>query len=199
MLKYLTMSFVTKISTVIFLIIIFNTTIIEQDAFGHGVPDLEEQESFIIIPQEDVNRQSLKNGQTSIFTGTFTANDDININEPLSVYLETAKLCNELNILSINPEGIIGHVNKGDTIPYEIKLTLDSGVFHVHTLVNVESFGQTLGKGITIVVEDSPNSPKTSEWCDERNSFWIITYTILLSVVIIIIMGVLIFKRKKLS
>lgn len=186
-----------KALTMIFLIVMLSTSIIGQDVFGHVVPNLYKQESFIVISDEKFNRQSLKNGQTFTIHGELIAKDEININEPLSVYLETGKLCNELNVFFTEPKGVIGHVNKGDKIPYQIKFTLDSGVYHAHTMINIESFGQALGHGTTLVVEDSSNSPKTSEWCDEGNNISIIGG--MSSIAITVIIGIFVLKRRKLS
>ncbi len=194
--SFLFISSFNRVLSVFFLIMILSITMIDQDAFGHGVTNLKEQESFIIISDEKFSRQSLKNGQTLTIQGILIANDEINIDKPLSVYLETSKLCTELDVFFTEPKGVIGHVNKGDKIPYQIKLTLDSGVYHAHTMINIESFGQAIGQGTTLVVEDSQDSPQTSEWCDERNNFWIILGTILTAITIIGIMGFLILKRK---
>jgi len=171
--------------------------VFEQTAFAH-IPNSEKQ-NLVIMISEDVSRQSLKNGQILTVKGILTANVDLNIDKPISVYLETGKLCNELNVLSTEPQGVIGFMNKGDKIPYEIELTLDSGVFHIHTMVNVESFGPAIGKGTIIVVEDSPDSPKTSQLCDEDNSFWIVLWIILATITIIVIVGFFISKRKTTS
>jgi hypothetical protein len=183
-----------KALMMIFLIVMLSTTIIMKDGFGHVVPHLDKQESFIVISDEKFNRQSLKNGQTITIDGELIAKDEININKPLSVYLETDKLCNALNVFFTEPKGVIGHVNKGDKIPYQIKFTLDSGVYHVHTMINIESFGQALGPGLTLVVEDSSDSPKTSELCDESNNNSIIIGISFIAITVI--MGIFVLKRK---
>jgi len=181
---------------VFFLIIIFSVIIIDQNAFGHSVPNLEEQESFILISDEQFSRQSLKTGQTLTIQGTLIAKEDLNIDQPLSVYLETEKLCTDLDVFFTEPQGVIGHVNKGDKIPYQIKLTLDAGVFHAHTLVHIESFGESLGTGVTIVVEDSSDTRQTSELCDERNNGSIIGGTILIIALFTILFFFIIKHRK---
>jgi hypothetical protein len=183
---------------ILLLSIIFSTQIFGPSVYGHGVPNWEEQMAVIQI-SETFSRQSLSAGEALTITGELIANEEININGPLSVYLETEKLCFDLEIFFTQPEGLIGKVNKDDKIPYELKLKLDSGIYHVHTKVNIEGFGLALGPGQTILFEGNPGgSHNTSFMCNEQNKLFIIGGVIF---AIVISGGICVFilKRKKTS
>jgi len=179
--------------TVIFLVASLSITqIIPQDAFAHGVPNWEKQAQVIRFEDERFSRQSLQTGEFIKITGTLIGFNSITISNEISLYSETSNLCNYWEVISIEPVGSIGLIPPDSAVSYEMFIrSTTAGVYHLHTMVNVQGFGQVLGPGQTVVVEGEP----LSKFCDS-NILSLITIGTVISMGVLV--GIIfILKRKK--
>ena len=157
-----------------FLLALSNTTeFVNQNASGHGVNNIEQQSNLIRIADESFSSQTLSVGGELIITGKIIAVTDIDITEPISIYAESSNTCNTWKFLFKDPSQKLGHLSTGTELPYLMRIAAsEQGVYHVHSMVKIDGFGESLGKGQTVVVSGGPDVPV---YCQAENQPMIIT------------------------
>ena len=123
-----------------------------QQAEAHGV-QAQLQSRFIRIEDETWNKQSVVTGETVTVKGTLVSLVQRELRGWLSVFSESSNAGNRWEFMARDPPGNVFIIPANGIVDYELTVkALESGVYHLHTQLNVASIGPGLGPGSTVVV-----------------------------------------------
>lgn len=133
-----------------FLLVASLLVLVPQNVLGHGVSNWEQQITYVKFENEVFSTNTVQVGQPIEIAGQIVAISDIKLTSQISIFAESNNLCNQW-VISGSDIGML--LSQGEKRSYSMTITPSlPGVYHVHSMVSVEGYGQALGPGQTILV-----------------------------------------------
>ncbi|MEM3085217.1 MAG: methane monooxygenase/ammonia monooxygenase subunit B [Nitrososphaerales archaeon] len=137
-------------------IVLSSTTILLQEAWGHGV-QAQLQSRFIRIQDETFSAQILQTGEEIEIRGKLVSLVNRDTRAWISVFSDSTNAGNRWEFVARDPPGNVFDIPANGEVEYTLRVkALEPGVYHLHTQLNVASIGPGLGPGQTVVVEGEP-------------------------------------------
>jgi methane/ammonia monooxygenase subunit B len=138
------------------IIVLSTSTVILQNAWGHGV-QAQLQSRFIRIQDETFSAQTVMTGEEIEVRGKLVSLVNRDTRAWISVFSDSTNAGNRWEFIARDPPGNVFDIPANGEVNYSLRVkALESGVYHLHTQLNVASIGPGLGPGQTVVVEGEP-------------------------------------------